>query len=884
MRKDRMWQTREYSLADAVVRTVFLSTVALLGFFSAVFMAQDVFPGWVLAEKARLWLYGIVIFTAALHEIGIRALPYRLQILCRLSAAAGYACVGYRYWKEHRIDLEDGACALATEYLVKFNSHLKTSIFIWKGKTEFLSMAFSFWALAAVAALLLLALLWHRRGLLLLLPIAVFAAQLTIGYVPEWKGMAYFFAALLFVHADGGMRQKTLRMHVDRQQRRRRTWYLSYAAMGCLTGMTLLMLSGSRMLSNATQNKLLAAAPKVQEFQKKAEKHISNVWLSYFMPKQERISNQTPHYTGKEMLRVTATKCPAEDMLLKGFCGTDYENGSWYCDKQKFLEACADAGYDAEMAARELIQTPYDRYQQGADRIMMRYTADAQFLLMNVSENTQTDYTVEHTGDSSRYLYGPYAADYSQNQGKLVSDVTAHKRWRQDTCYFSGWDHFTGGIDISADDISDQKKQVFQWYDEFVKEAYLNTSDRVPSLEDYLPAMGNLRESYTYSLSAWDDWYSYENRNRFLLRSLQYEADTAEDASLRNIKRLQMALVVSDTLKWKQSYSLDLDPLPEGEDAVYYFLMLSQKGYCVHFASAAVFLLRELGVPARYASGYVVRKSDFKKKGEVFTASVKDSNAHAWVEIYLEQIGWIPIDVTPGTAAAQNTDTQSAQNKEQADAKDQETQTDTDDTQTDTDLDQTQTDTDLDQTQKDADQEKGKKSGQARFGYRLISAATVLLALILLLVSFRRIMRFYYEMPLREIREGKCRTAVRRINRRIYTRLLIYRKIPRQYLTDTAYEKILKSKYQLSDRKENVDMNTDMNTDMNLTADMNTDVNLTADMDKNTAVWTQFMQITRTAAFAQDEVTREDALYCWRIYCRTRKNKSLKNKSLKNKS
>ncbi len=88
-------------------------------------------------------------------------------------------------------------------------------------------------------------------------------------------------------------------------------------------------------------------------------------------------------------------------------------------------------------------------------------------------------------------------------------------------------------------------------------------------------------------------------------------------------------------------YSLDPPGLPEGRDFVEYFLSESHEGYCVHFASAAVMLLREAGYPARYAEGYVVPSS-----GEGWV-DVPDYNAHAWVEVYCGGTGWLPVEVTP---------------------------------------------------------------------------------------------------------------------------------------------------------------------------------------------------------------------------------------------
>ena len=61
----------------------------------------------------------------------------------------------------------------------------------------------------------------------------------------------------------------------------------------------------------------------------------------------------------------------------------------------------------------------------------------------------------------------------------------------------------------------------------------------------------------------------------------------------------------------------------------------------MHFASAAVLLLRQLGIPARYVSGFTAELSADE------TVNVPDSAAHAWVEIYLDGFGWYPVEVTP---------------------------------------------------------------------------------------------------------------------------------------------------------------------------------------------------------------------------------------------
>lgn len=88
-------------------------------------------------------------------------------------------------------------------------------------------------------------------------------------------------------------------------------------------------------------------------------------------------------------------------------------------------------------------------------------------------------------------------------------------------------------------------------------------------------------------------------------------------------------------------YTLEPPSVPGGRDFVEFFLSESHEGYCVHFASAAVLLLRAAGYPARYAEGYVV------PSGESGWVDIPDYNAHAWVEVYSGGTGWVPVEVTP---------------------------------------------------------------------------------------------------------------------------------------------------------------------------------------------------------------------------------------------
>ncbi len=84
---------------------------------------------------------------------------------------------------------------------------------------------------------------------------------------------------------------------------------------------------------------------------------------------------------------------------------------------------------------------------------------------------------------------------------------------------------------------------------------------------------------------------------------------------------------------------------PSGEDPIAYFLTRSHRGGEMLFASAAVEALRSYGIPARYAEGYYMTSADLNADG---AAQLTGANAHAWVEVYFDGIGWQALDVVPG--------------------------------------------------------------------------------------------------------------------------------------------------------------------------------------------------------------------------------------------
>ncbi len=100
---------------------------------------------------------------------------------------------------------------------------------------------------------------------------------------------------------------------------------------------------------------------------------------------------------------------------------------------------------------------------------------------------------------------------------------------------------------------------------------------------------------------------------------------------------------IADFVRNSAQYSLNPEPMPEGEeDFAFWFLQEAESGYCVHFATAAVVLLRAAHIPARYVTGYLVEA----RAGE--RIAVTQKQAHAWAEYYDMNKGWTVLEATPG--------------------------------------------------------------------------------------------------------------------------------------------------------------------------------------------------------------------------------------------
>lgn len=142
-----------------------------------------------------------------------------------------------------------------------------------------------------------------------------------------------------------------------------------------------------------------------------------------------------------------------------------------------------------------------------------------------------------------------------------------------------------------------------------------------------------LRQTRVRGSKVDEEYTSVETTDRVRERSANVVGDVEN--------RYDVAKAVERHLESEKTYSLTDVPEP-GEHIADQFLFEQDAGYCEYYATSMVVMLRSQGIPARYVVGY--------SEGEQVAQNryvVRGADAHAWVEVYFEHVGWVRFDPTP---------------------------------------------------------------------------------------------------------------------------------------------------------------------------------------------------------------------------------------------
>ena len=292
-----------------------------------------------------------------------------------------------------------------------------------------------------------------------------------------------------------------------------------------------------------------------------------------------------------EEKRLTVFVSEKGKYYLKGYVGSEYHENRW--------EPLEGKEYG------EKYEGIFNRYRSdGFHPLAQLYSyCEAAGRQQNGLEKEEKEGTiiVENTGAYERYQYLPYGVDFSsiQSLDTLYRDLNLQKKFwsnREDEkntykiCMIDEDSLLkTAGVDWQKQTITDEKVRAYadmeMDYRKFVKKHYLALSKKAK--EEVAPYVPQKK----------DNLVSYIEKIRSSLKNAGKEKG-------------------------------DWDAL--------------------QYASLGTLAFRAANIPARYVEGYEAVTSDEKDANGNYRADVTGQNAHAWVEIYCDGVGWLPVDVTLG--------------------------------------------------------------------------------------------------------------------------------------------------------------------------------------------------------------------------------------------
>jgi len=362
-------------------------------------------------------------------------------------------------------------------------------------------------------------------------------------------------------------------------------------------------------------------------------------------------------YTGEMVLTIDlhGGGTPVQKgIYLKSFAGTNYEGDSWkersnseIQEEEEYLKKKFDSlGY------RERNNTCLDVYFTEAAAFrekITNYFVNCQsmglyYATIEEDINTGYDMKIQSYLKDDTNIYRPYFST-SVTEGAVGGDGYEYflKGSEKEDMEFSGYmlgktldinavrDKFGVYPYVSAlaeDENFEQDMAMMialeKYYAAYVEQNYTEVPKQLEDLKEKFSNVSTVYQGKQIQLVSGD--YQY--------RTLGYEP------YVQYIRKY-----FSDN---KFTYNVNIVRKNEKADFIDDF-MSRKTGYCIHFASAAVMIFRSMGIPARYAEGYFADNESVSRVGNTIKYKVTDKSAHAWVEIYQEGLGWVPVEVTPGT-------------------------------------------------------------------------------------------------------------------------------------------------------------------------------------------------------------------------------------------
>lgn len=797
----------------AVGMEVFYSLVCVLLFWVSVrLMLANVF-NWASFDANQILPVGFLSVTISLLMEVSYYMKGKAGSLIRFGIPVFGVIVGVGYWILNNSGemILSGSRQMLRYYVNLWNTYYSVSIQVPSGNSDYVSLALNFWLVVLFCFLLWEAKVLRRNMILVLIPAVVFVAELMIGYSPKAPGIFLMFAGILLANGTG-WKETGLRPMAGK--RKANVWSCSWLSTGVLGGFILLLCVVVHQAGNSSAEKVIANAGNFIDFQKNLETELQAfTWSNPFGliddSAVEEVTNNAPTYRNKPVLSVKTSDQPLGTIYLKGSYADTYTKGKWTRDIEAFEQACLDEGFDSNKISEELAALGMTKLENLSEDLM-RDSSDVEEVYSHFSIYTQ-EMTLTYLKNSGTKAYCPYFIDLDHKDISIEGEARYTKKRTLTEYSFEIWGHEDQYMDYMEDFMIEGRLGWEDWYEEYVLEHYLEVPEGMENVEAFAEEI-------------------------VLTKAIQGDAFRTENKE--NDRRLQLAEWVRSWLGMKTNYSLELSKLPEGEDPVEYFLGKSGQGYCMHYASAGVLILRALGVPARYASGYIVGAATFEETENGYEAQIMDNKAHAWAEIYLNGIGWIPIEMTKGynngssnTTSMENQDASVTQNNNISDNQNREESEKSETIESETEEPETE-ESETQENQQNQDTEYRKKTGNSSGTAKVILCVMGIGAVAVGILAFLQRRKKDRIRLIKAMKRKRTSWAIKNINRKIYKKICFTGKIFSSHIRDQEYEAILKKNYPKVPEED----------------------------------WSRYMKIVKAAAFSKEELSVEEMEFCYKIY------------------
>ena len=319
----------------------------------------------------------------------------------------------------------------------------------------------------------------------------------------------------------------------------------------------------------------------------------------------------------KTALEVTLHK--KNSYYLRGFVGTTYENNSWETSNKDWNIFGTDSGMLAASG-----QEAYASLLWLHNKEFYGNTAMYHFVRQKKLSEGKTDpslyiLSVKNVDANRKYLYLPYESamlpsDYEKDGTAAVN--------KTENLFASG----TYGAN------------------EYSFKAMETMAGKLKSATTIADGNSNLS-----SQKMTDSYKEYVNATcLFLNKETKTLISSATEGNLQdNLSVLAIINRVKNFMKSSITYTENPGTIPDGEDFAKWFFEDKKSGYDVQYAAAAVMMFRYYGIPSRYVEGYLLTPETVNNAGTAEQVTISQKYAHAWPEIYLDGMGWIPVEVTP---------------------------------------------------------------------------------------------------------------------------------------------------------------------------------------------------------------------------------------------